>query len=102
MHYQSEHTGVSTSRGLLTYFAGYVKLDDLVGHAPDVRCRNQSGHFQLQREEIKESSAATHRVPISHSLLCKKRPKITGALTARVFVALRGSLITISKITVTD
>lgn len=30
-------------------FAGYVKLDDLVGHAPDVRHRDQSGYFQLSK-----------------------------------------------------
>lgn len=70
-HYQSEHTGVSTSPRLLTYFAGYVKLDDLVGHAPDVRHRDQSGYFHLQWEEIKESPAAMHKVPISQSVLQK-------------------------------
>lgn len=28
-------------------FAAYVKYDDLVGHASDVKCGNQSSHFQL-------------------------------------------------------
>lgn len=36
---------------VFTYIVGCVKSYDLVGHAPDVRGRNECGHFQLQEQE---------------------------------------------------
>lgn len=70
-HCQSKHIQVSTSYRLLTYILAYVKLYDLVGHAPDVRCRNESGHFQLQWEEIRELSSAMHESPFLTVLAAK-------------------------------
>jgi hypothetical protein len=46
------HVRTAAIRGLLTYVAGRVEPYHLVGHAPDVRGRNDSGHLQLQREDV--------------------------------------------------
>lgn len=37
---------------IFTYVVGCVELYELVGHAPNVWGRNESGHFKLQKRTI--------------------------------------------------
>lgn len=47
---------------VFTYVVGGGELYELVGHAPDVRGGDESGHFKLQRREQKAGMfGATHR-----------------------------------------
>lgn len=45
------HVSNNTGGRIFTYIVRCVKLYELVGHAPNVRGRNEGGHVKLQGEQ---------------------------------------------------
>lgn len=77
-----------------TYIDCCVKLDDLVGHAPDLRGCNESGHFKLQKGgEQRHSEQGFLTVLTRKKIPTNFSKQIMGVLMALVFVALKFSLI---------
>lgn len=67
------HMSNDTHNRIFTYVVGGVKLYDLVGHAPNVRGRNESGHCKLQREENnRRRCLEQHTEPCFHKVLTGK------------------------------